>query len=724
MKTLPKVMSGGLLFVCAAILLPTSAAAQAVLSVNPTSVNVQTNVGTNAASQTVQVRKSGAGALRWTVVPPAAAWLTVSPTSGTNNVTLTLTFQTSNLAAQAQPYTTSFSVVSGTQSVTVNVGVTIVGSVPKLIVTCPSNISVASPNGSAVNVTYSASTSGGTPPVNVTYSPPSGTSFSVGTTTVRVDAQSSDLQTASCMFTVTVTYTPGQLTVTCPANISVASPDGSAVAVTYTATTSGGTAPVTVTYSPSSGSNFPVGTTSVQVTAQSSDSQTASCTFSVTVTYSPDPSPLWTLCAYEGQFCAFSGTRQVRYGVNDTYFYKTLTNGTPCTNDVFGDPVFGATKHCDYSAPVTSTIGPTTAITCPAGAISIFPGTSIQATVNNNPINTTFCLRSGNPHFLTSPITPKGGDAFIGEYGAIVDGTGWATNNDFDAAFRALDQDIDNVTIENLVIRNFRRGIHAGWPSTLPGGWIIENNDIGPNYSGVLFPGGSTIRNNYIHDNNLFGYAGNTAHNSLLENNEIARNGTEQKIALSNNVTFRNNFVHHNSGAGIWYDSDNTGGIVEGNRVEDNGWIGIFYEVSTDGIIRNNTVRRSGDAAVFLSTSKNTQVYSNTLENNFRGITYFLNCNAVGGGSIGWDLTNNTSHDNIITVDTTSGALATVFSYISECTSTYVEPYRNGSKGLTFSNNTYDVPSPTTGQYWYWAPTLYNWSGWQTLGFDKTGTVK
>src|SRR5262245_61524806 len=117
MKTLPEVLSGGLLFLCAAILLPASAAAQAVLSVDPTSVNVQTNGGTNAPSQTVQVRKSGAGALRWTVVPPAAGWLTVAPTSGTNNVTLTLTFQTSGLAVQPQPYTTSFRVESGTQSV-------------------------------------------------------------------------------------------------------------------------------------------------------------------------------------------------------------------------------------------------------------------------------------------------------------------------------------------------------------------------------------------------------------------------------------------------------------------------------------------------------------------------------------------------------------------------------------------------------------------------------
>ena len=125
------------------------------------------------------------------------------------------------------------------------------------------------------------------------------------------------------------------------------------------------------------------------------------------------------------------------------------------------------------------------------------------------------------------------------------------------------------------------------------------------------------------------GYANYTT----FETNEIAYNGMEQKVMDSVNVTFRNNFVHHNIGAGIWYDGDNTGALIEGNRVEDNGRNGIFYEVSSGGIIRNNTVRRSADTGVFISTSKNAEIYNNTLENNFRGITYFVNCGLAGGGS-------------------------------------------------------------------------------------------
>ena len=127
------------------------------------------------------------------------------------------------------------------------------------------------------------------------------------------------------------------------------------------------------------------------------------------------------------------------------------------------------------------------------------------------------------------------------------------------------------MTIRNLVIRNMpQRGIHAYyWMSDH---WTIEYNEIASNKNvGIVFPGYSTIRNNYIHHNTYGGYMGPYAHNTTLESNEIAYNGTQQKVSESANVTFRNNFVHHNAGAGIWYDSDNTGALIEGNRVEDNG---------------------------------------------------------------------------------------------------------------------------------------------------------
>lgn len=60
--------------------------------------------------------------------------------------------------------------------------------------------------------------------------------------------------------------------------------------------------------------------------------------------------PTWTPCANESETCSFSGTRDVRYGANNTYSTKTFTGSTSCTNTVFGDPIYGVVKICYYSS--------------------------------------------------------------------------------------------------------------------------------------------------------------------------------------------------------------------------------------------------------------------------------------------------------------------------------------------------------------------------------------
>ncbi len=77
----------------------------------------------------------------------------------------------------------------------------------------------------------------------------------------------------------------------------------------------------------------------------------------------PTPPSAWTFCASEGGTCAFAGTQEVRYGANGTFTYKTLSNGTACTNSVFGDPIPGVVKRCDVrptsgSSPIVATTNP------------------------------------------------------------------------------------------------------------------------------------------------------------------------------------------------------------------------------------------------------------------------------------------------------------------------------------------------------------------------------
>ena len=68
----------------------------------------------------------------------------------------------------------------------------------------------------------------------------------------------------------------------------------------------------------------------------------------------------WIYCSSEGGVCAFTGTMEVRYGANGSYVYKTLTDGTACTNSVFGDPAAGTPKECAIKRSTTTATASTT----------------------------------------------------------------------------------------------------------------------------------------------------------------------------------------------------------------------------------------------------------------------------------------------------------------------------------------------------------------------------
>ncbi len=145
-------------------------------------------------------------------------------------------------------------------------------------------------------------------------------------------------------------------------------------------------------------------------------------------------------------------------------------------------------------------------------------------------------------HCLTGPITPKAGDAFLPEYGTVSDGSGWAFTGDVNTgAFRATNQNIDNVTIKNCMIRNMpAKGIHAS--KDFSDGWTIESNEFYGNRYGVHVGDSFSVKKNYIHHNigdptsatyALRGgaYGGYQSSGSVFEDNAISYNGPEQKMS-------------------------------------------------------------------------------------------------------------------------------------------------------------------------------------------------
>lgn len=91
-------------------------------------------------------------------------------------------------------------------------------------------------------------------------------------------------------------------------------------------------------------------------------------------------SPTWTYCADEYNTCTFSGTREVRYGADGKYAYRTATGSILCDNTVFGDPAVGALKRCEYSSTTTTSTTSPTAPTSPTTTTPTSPTTTTPGT--------------------------------------------------------------------------------------------------------------------------------------------------------------------------------------------------------------------------------------------------------------------------------------------------------------------------------------------------------
>ncbi len=78
----------------------------------------------------------------------------------------------------------------------------------ELVLTCPADETVTSPNGKSFPVTFAPETSGGQAPVTVTCDPASESAFGIGATTVSCEARDAVGRTASCQFSVRILKPP------------------------------------------------------------------------------------------------------------------------------------------------------------------------------------------------------------------------------------------------------------------------------------------------------------------------------------------------------------------------------------------------------------------------------------------------------------------------------------------------------------------------------------
>ncbi len=168
---------------------------------------------------------------------------------------------------------------AGTASFTVTVQDT---TPPAVTVPADKTVEATGPDGAALSFTASGSdlVDG---PLTPACSPASASTFPLGATTVTCTATDAHGNTGTASFTVTVQdTTPPAVTVPADKTVEATGPDGAAVS--YSASASDLVdGPLTASCSPTSGSTFPLGATTVTCSATDAHGNTGSASFTVTV---------------------------------------------------------------------------------------------------------------------------------------------------------------------------------------------------------------------------------------------------------------------------------------------------------------------------------------------------------------------------------------------------------------------------------------------------------
>jgi len=261
------------------------------------------------------------------------------------------------------------------------------------VITTPSNIFIGTVNGSGETVTFNATaTDNEDSPVTVLCTPPSGSFFPIGSTTVTCTASDTSGNYSTTSFTVTVNddtvndLSPPVITV--PANITVPASGPAGATVTFTTSALDavdGARPTTNT--PASGSVFPVGTTTVTTTASDTKGNTASRTFTVTVQPFAQGRAWLRLDETSGTAAADA-------------------TGNAWTGTLVGGPTWVAGKINN----AVSLSGSTQYVTLPTGVVNGLTTCTISAWVNLNSVSNwarLFDFGSGTNNYLF--IAPRSG---------------------------------------------------------------------------------------------------------------------------------------------------------------------------------------------------------------------------------------------------------------------------------------------------------------------------
>ena len=358
--------------------------------------------------------------------------------------------------------------------------------------------------------------------------------------------------------------------------------------------------------------------------------------------------------------------------------------------------------------------------------VKVAAGASIQSAVNAASTGDTLCLSAGT--YSKQTISPKAAQVIIGARGSngerlsILDG---GSTNQY-----AFTGSVANVVIRGTIIRGYKppkqQGAIFGYNGT---GWQIIDNEITGNTPGagtILFSGWQ-LRKNFIHHNGELGITGQAdAVGAVIASNEVSYNnlGTITdpnccaggiKLVRQTNVSILHNFVHHNTGQGIWLDYVKTGNLIRGNTVEDNTYNGIYVEVSHQTRVDSNTVRRNGASnrgGIWVDNSDNVEVAYNTVVGpSPNGLILIRMVSHNVSATDRW-LHDVYIHDNAVAM--ASGQFVGCVQFVSDAS------YCSSSKANHYDWNRY---SGTVAFRWN-ANSNISWSQWRAAGQDANGSIQ
>ena len=276
------------------------------------------------------------------------------------------------------------------------------------------------------------------------------------------------------------------------------------------------------------------------------------------------------------------------------------------------------------------------------------------------------------------------------------------------------------VIVRGLTVEKYANAAQVGAIDDGGVGWLIENNVVRLNHgTGIRFFDNAMIRENQVLSNGQLGIGGFGAGVRVV-GNEIARNtwagfspGWEAggtKFVRTTDLVLRDNYVHHNTGPGLWIDIDNIRTLIANNVAEYNTKPGIQHEISYAAKIQNNVVRWNGitplgwlwAAQILIQNSQDTEVSGNVVEtgqNYGEGITMIQQDR--GSGAYGpYLVRNNYVHDNHITYLGSFGLTGAAADFASDL--------------LFSSNNRFDFNhyyAPVAdGHHWVWDDAMRTWT--------------